>query len=458
MRLKTELMPHQRDAFAKVSRHRVGALFMDMGTGKSRTAIELIHLYRQRTKRRCVWICPVNAKPTIAAEIAKHSSGLTVATEPCPQADVVIIGTESISQSDRVYLAMRELLPGCLLILDESHDFKTPFAKRTRRMMRDAAKAHARYLMTGTPMTRGFEDLFCQFYILSPKILGYSSWSSFAHYHLEFDPAQPGRIKRRKYEGYVTTKIAPYVYQVTKDECLSLPAKTYSQAWFALAAEQAALYERVKDEILNDPDFWGMDSGIMIYRLLSALQRVVSGFDPLADKPIMPAEENPRIRCLLDTLDDVPAGAQAIIWAKYSADIDAILSVLPGACRLDGKTQDRQAEIARFRAGERFLVANPATGGTALTLNEASYAVFYSQSFKWAERVQAEDRCHRIGQARNVHYITIEAHAGIDSMISKVLTRRENAVDALRREINAVRKMTDKRRAKAAIKKLRETL
>lgn len=60
----TPLLPHQREAVAKLLPARANALFMDMGTGKTRTAIELIRL-RQAKIDRVIWACPVSLKETI---------------------------------------------------------------------------------------------------------------------------------------------------------------------------------------------------------------------------------------------------------------------------------------------------------------------------------------------------------------------------------------------------------
>lgn len=51
--LTTEPYAHQRAAVEKLSRLNVGALFMDMGTGKTRTAIELVWL-RRKLISKCV--------------------------------------------------------------------------------------------------------------------------------------------------------------------------------------------------------------------------------------------------------------------------------------------------------------------------------------------------------------------------------------------------------------------
>ena len=43
MNLKTEIFDYQNKAVEKLLPIRVGALFMEMGTGKTRTAIEIVH-------------------------------------------------------------------------------------------------------------------------------------------------------------------------------------------------------------------------------------------------------------------------------------------------------------------------------------------------------------------------------------------------------------------------------
>ena len=42
MKIETSLLPHQEAAVGKLGRLKVGALFMEQGTGKTRTALELI--------------------------------------------------------------------------------------------------------------------------------------------------------------------------------------------------------------------------------------------------------------------------------------------------------------------------------------------------------------------------------------------------------------------------------
>ena len=77
----TELLPYQADAVAKILPSRVGALFMEMGTGKTRTAIELVKI-RHRKIDRVLWFCPVSLKETVRREILKHTD--------CTDADICV--------------------------------------------------------------------------------------------------------------------------------------------------------------------------------------------------------------------------------------------------------------------------------------------------------------------------------------------------------------------------------
>lgn len=339
--------------------------------------------------------------------------------------------------------------------------FKTPHAVRTRRILEVAHKARARYIMTGTPIGKGFEDLYCQMAILDKRILGYRSYNHFAYYHLQFDPANKGRVIGRKYVDYVTTRISPYVYQVQKKDVIDLPEKTYSADVFSLTTEQKKIYKEAKENWLSDiVEYEG--SGVAVYKLLSALQRIVCGHFPSRDKTMFSdPRSNPRIIALHDIVERC-SSEKIIIWARYTLDIQAICSTLKGSVALHGDMSgdEKARAIDEFRSNPsvRFIVANPRTGGVGLTLNEADTAIFYSHGFDYIERQQAEDRCHRIGQTRNVHYVTILSDAKIDDMISRSMNQKESLATQIRREVDAIKNAKTKKEASALIRKIRRML
>ncbi len=467
---KTELMAHQREAVAKLLPARVGALFMDMGTGKSRTAIELVKI-RRRKIDRVVWFCPVSLKQTVREEILKHSNStdadIHVFNEKTSESDLprefwIVCGIESMSSSDRVVLAIHKLIDErTFLIIDESSFIKGHRSMRTQRLTSYGEKARYRLVLTGTPLTQGVVDLYAQMRFLSPKILKFNSFYSFARNHLEYSARFPGMIVRVLNEEQLAAKIAPYTYQVTKEECLDLPKKVYTSRYFGMTAAQRAAYELAKLELLMDvPDDY-LDSSIAIFRLFSALQQITCGFWNKSDwqphwmgkkrkeKTFELFEYNhQRIQTLIETLREIPPFEKVIIWAKFLYDIKQIEAALEigfpneKIAFFHGKLseKERSREVEKFRSSARFFVATPSSGGHGLTLNEASYVIFYNNGFKYSERLQAEDRNHRIGQTKSVTYIDIVCSNSIDERINKALLKKESVVESFRREIQKVKK------------------
>lgn len=445
----TTLQPHQMPAVEKMLPLKVGGLFMDMGTGKTRCAIELA-IRRQARTSKVIWFCPVSLKLTIAAEIAKHSTSEAVylfddktTPDKLPQAFWYIVGLESLSSSDRVVLAVHALIDAdTFIVVDESSYIKGHASKRSMRLAELAKTARYRLLLTGTPISQGVEDLYAQMRVLSTDILGYQSFYSFARNHLEYSEKYPGMIVRAHKMDYLTEKLAPFIYQVTKGECLDLPKKLYESRYFELTTEQKEAYYQAKCEILLEADSDDLNSYI-IFQLFTALQQVVSGFrnvDGVTHK-----FPHRRLEMLLQVISEIPAGEKAIVWCKNLYSLRQIAQAYPDAALYYGDLNEkqRQAQLARFRQGARLFVATAATGGHGLTLNEAHYVIFYENEFKYSHRIQAEDRCHRIGQEWPVTYIDLVSNSGIDRKIQDALAKKQNVVRTFRDEVKKSKGMIE---------------
>jgi SNF2 family DNA or RNA helicase len=479
----TELLAHQEIATAKLLRSRVGALFMDMGTGKTRTALELARI-RQAKWDRLIWFCPVSLKETIRYEIAKHTdiSADIVYVFDSKTDDVrvpldrliYIIGIESMASSTRVVLAANKLITDqSYVIVDESSYIKGNRAIRTQRITGISKRSKYRTILTGTPFSQGVVDLYAQMTFLSPKILGYNSFYSFAANHLCYEERKDsrGRLKRTgriissHNWDYLAEKIAPYTYQVRKSECMSLPDKLYQAARFELTTNQRIAYDQAKEDALErkDPDDW---SPIWIFRLFTALQTITCGWwnrqDPITGKRELLQFEHDRVDRMLSVVKDIAPPDKVIVWSKYVPAANEIVEALSGeygsesVSRFDGtlSEKERAAELERWRESGRFLVATQSSVGHGFTLNEAAYVIFYADSFKYSERIQAEDRNHRYGQSRQVTYISIGSDAKIDNLIDRALANKGHALKMFRQELELVRKSGLKEKAIALVRAL----
>lgn len=202
-------------------------------------------------------------------------------------------------------------------------------------------------------------------------------------------------------------------------------------------------------------------AALAITRLLR-LQQITCGYLPTDDEA-EPVYTIPGPNRRLDLLCELIEESQhkVIVWARFQMDITLIMDALRergiSAVRYDGLVNDDERADAKARfQGERPLyhngqvvgreavppeeqarvfVGNPAAGATGLTLTAAKTVIYYSNSFKLIDRLQSEDRAHRIGQTNNVLYIDLVAEDSVD----------EKVVEALRNKFNVASQITGDR-------------
>jgi SNF2 family DNA or RNA helicase len=467
--ITTELMQHQKDAVEKLKGVKVAALFADMGTGKTLTAFEWLRLKANKIDR-VVYFCPVSVKRTIASQIEQHTTATCYVFDnktkqgKVPAADFYIIGIESMSDSKRVIFAALDLCNDkTAVICDESTYIKNHYASRTKWITECGKKAKYRMILTGTPTSNGFKDIFSQMYFLSPLILGYNSFFSFAANHLEYSEKYPGVVRRAHDTALLAEKMKPYVFQIKKEDCLDLPVKSHSTRYYSLTPLQKQVYQARKEEFFELVEKYEDIGATAVFNLFTDLQKICSGYWRVGDETIK--AEHGRIELLKEIIEEIPENQKIVIWAKYMHDVGGILAMLRKEYGADCTSEytgrksekERAVEAERFTQDRRFFVGTQATGGHGLNeLVCSSYAIFYTQSFKFGERLQTEDRQHRLGQKNKVHYVTITASNTIDERIDKSLAKKENILLSFQREIEEIKKLKGKsdKKLKEVLKKL----
>lgn len=207
--------------------------------------------------------------------------------------------------------------------------------------------------------------------------------------------------------GGVCRTILPYVYQVSKEECLNLPPKTYRHVSCPFSPEQTRLYQVIKYRFLervrsesNDPSRLGME----IYRLFCGLHAVSCGLVPAGFSGGRRVE-NRRVSLLIELLRNIKT-SHMIVWTNHRESIFALnegltesLPWLRSHMLFGGLSPGvRTQRLDKWREAGGVLLATQGTGGApGLTLTEADHVFFFSENWKYSLRIQAEDRSHRIG-------------------------------------------------------------
>ena len=449
---KTKPFQHQRDALNAGGLHLDYAYFMEMGTGKTKVAIDNAAFMKKN-----MWIdwviviAPNSVYRNWIDEIQKHSDAnvIHVHKDKSIYGDMVrhperalkwfLINVEALSHKSGVE-KLKSLLTrkNCrhLMILDESTTIKNRSAKRTRNICKLGKLADYRRILTGSPITKSPLDLYTQCEFLSPQLLGFDSFFTFrARYAVMQQIEMGGRqmLFPKYYTNLdeLTEKLKTFSFRVRKKDCLDLPDKLYTVRKINLTVKQAEIYNRLKKfayATINQDEVSFANKLTEILRL----HQVTNGFVKSDDGTIQIFDDCPKLKELMDILEDTEG--KFIIWANYVQNIKTIIKKLKekyGANSVvsifgEVSTEDRQQAVTKFQNDNscRFFVGNPSTGGYGLTLTSASYVVYFSNSYNLEVREQSEDRAHRIGQDKNVTYIDLIAENTIDEFIVSALDKK----------------------------------
>lgn len=476
MRLKP--FAHQQEALSRGAPQAAFAYLMDMGTGKTKVAIDDAAYHFSRGEIDRVLLVAPNgvheqwtdkALPEhwplalpIRAEVVDFGDRRQVKrklvkvrpewmSKPAPSKDCLwlCVNIENIkviqrTNGRRKWYELDEwgeeiaqfLLGGpAMIIWDESHKGKNPGAKRSIAMNMLSRVQTVRYkrILTGTPMAKGIEDYYSQFKFLDPGIIGVWSMSGFKQQFCVMGGYENSQIVGYRDTDEFHTRIAPYSYRVNKSDVLDLPPKLYGERTCDLHPEQRRIYNELRHELMTElSDGTQITVEHVIQRMLR-LQQVTLGYLPREDGSMEDIPHN-RMTPLNDLIEQAPD--RVVIWARFREDITRLTDALGDeAVRYDGlnnSTRERE-EVKRLwtsSSHKRFFVGNAAAGGTGLDwINGATTVIYYSNSFSSLDRWQSEDRTHRIGTVGTVNYYDIICRATIDRAILANLRRKRDVSD-----------------------------
>uniref|UniRef100_A0A8R1HSQ0 Uncharacterized protein n=1 Tax=Caenorhabditis japonica TaxID=281687 RepID=A0A8R1HSQ0_CAEJA len=118
---------------------------------------------------------------------------------------------------------------------------------------------------------------------------------------------------------------------------------------------------------------------------------------------------------------------RCLIFTQMSKMLDVLQTFLSHHgyqyFRLDGTTgvEQRQAMMERFNADPKIFcfILSTRSGGVGVNLTGADTVIFYDSDWNPTMDAQAQDRCHRIGQTRNVSIYRLISERTIEENILK---------------------------------------
>jgi len=162
--------------------------------------------------------------------------------------------------------------------------------------------------------------------------------------------------------------------------------------------------------------------------------------------------ESPKDQYFIDDLDQHEDIGRYVVWGGFEGTIDRLVTIAHkqgwAVLRIDGR-----GYLGEMATGEKIdsdiflnamdrshkdfknlleqypkicIVGNAGAGGMANTFTAAPTMLFYSNTFNGEHRMQAEDRCHRIGMDTNKGLVIKDLiHLPTDTLILKNLKQKK---------------------------------
>lgn len=386
----------QNKAIEKLSCLKAGALFMRMGTGKTRVALELVKS-RQNDFEIVIWLAPASLlrSENYQNEIEKWSAGL--------QRKIHFFSIESVSASDFKYMNLYNLAKTykTFCVVDESITIKNKEAGRTRRLLNIWNLFMFRLILNGTALTKGLIDLYSQIQFIHPGILNMTE-AQFANTFLVYkkEGYRPWmRWSRPENEAALIEIIHPYIF----DADLDIPvSRHYVDVQTHLSDIEAEEYRSQKESFLQ---------GKYNIGFLEVAQKL-QHFYTLCHEKVLKIQE---------IISNIQKRHEKVILYVKFIDEASILSEMFDAALYTGARKDG---IHLFEKEKDILVSTYGTGSLGLNLQFCNNIIYVTQTFDFKDKEQSEHRIFRTGQKKDCYIFNCWVNTGLDALIKKSLEKK----------------------------------
>lgn len=376
------LLNHQSDGVSHLQEWKVGALFMEPGTGKTRVALTLVN---GTDCTDVFWIAPLRTLEAVKNEVDKWGGWKMRA---------YYYGVESISASERIWMELRDKVENSgnpFIVVDESLKIKNSGAKRTRRILELGGMVEYKLILNGTPMSRNMLDLWPQMEFLSPKILGMTE-QQFKNVFCKSTTVTK-RIGNKSYckeyitgyenVNYLHSLVRHYVFHC--DLSLNI-GQNYKEFRYALDDDSKEEYMELKERYLDDEVLQWKNNNIFL-EMTQKMQHVYccdSGKFIIVDK----------------LFKEIPQ-EDTIIFCKY---IDS---------RMECERRYTKAKVLSYQK-ESF----------GLNMQNYNHTIYFDKIWDLALRIQSGRRTFRTGQEYDCYYYDLTGDVGLESMIDRNIQKK----------------------------------
>lgn len=446
-RILSKLRPFQKEGFEFATKGTGRILLADeMGLGKTVTSLAVMLQYVSEWP--LLILCPASLRHTWPSEIEKFIPSLPTSAvyvvSGFDDADFysnankrnrirIVVATYSLLQNRSAAARVLDQFDFRCVIADESHNLKEKSSQRCKLAMPLLLKAERVCLLSGTPALARPVELWPQLHCLAPKVFG-----SYTAFTKKYCNAHRGRfgwdVKGVSNGEELHSLLKGYMIRRLKSNVLKeLPPKQRTIVPVKVCSEEHA---RTCRDLIAE-----MDGARLSISELVGEEADAANFE--ARKLLMQAYQASglaKASAVSEYLLDWLAGSgtqKVLVFAHHREVLDTLEAAVSkkmkgvGHIRIDGTVApaERASRVRKFQTQGRVRVAllSVTAAGVGLTLTAASSVIFAELHWTPGVLAQAEDRCHRIGQANAVNVVYCcckESDLSIDMKLWSMLGKK----------------------------------
>jgi len=443
-KLKTKPYKHQERMLDNALSIKTYALFCEMGTGKTKVAIDTIATRIEAGEiDRVIVFAPRSVVPTWEDELKKHSDlpFTSLLGTSKQKRNALYYG---LRNGKRVFITNYETILTIdfdsyfqMIVLDESTYIKNPWAKRTKRLIRLGDSTDFKMLLSGYPVTQSLMDIWSQYRFLDGGQSFGRSYLAFRNHYFYSDSNKWNWFPRPDATQKINAKIYRRAIRIIKADCLDLPPKVYERRYCDMAPEQKRIYKSIRDNLVAEIEHGKKLTVRQVLTKTLRLCQIAGGAVPMDDTGKKRFFDS-KLKVVMEIIEENPEH-KVVIWANFIAELEAIYEAIkeasaPGtyiALLHGGIKADRGEMVRNFQAasGAAYFIGQVKTGGYGITLTASDLVIYYSNSFSVEARVQSEDRTHRIGQTKSVTYVDLVTRGSVDEYVIKNIKKKKRLAD-----------------------------
>lgn len=314
-------------------------------------------------------------------------------------------------------------------MIDEAHRLKNE-ASMFSTTVRGFSTTY-RLLLTGTPLQNNLHELWALLNFLLPDI--FSSSEQFDEwFDLEIDDAEA----KKEMISQLHKVLRPFMLRRLKsDVAKGLPPKTETLIMVGMSKMQKQLYKKLLLRDIDSITSRNNQNRTAVLNIVMQLRKCCGHpylFEGVEDRTLDPLGEHLVENCgklfmvdkLLKRLKE--RGSRVLIFTQMTRILDILedFMVMRGYkyCRIDGNTDYdvREASIDAFNApdSDKFcFILSTRAGGLGINLQTADTCILYDSDWNPQADLQAQDRCHRLGQKKPVSVYRLVSENTVEEKI-----------------------------------------